>query len=273
MSFRTVLKSSGLALILLVTLPAVASAHRHGGGVVIHSPYYWGWGAGYAAWGPGWGYTNVYPMADRTHGALDLDVSPERAEVYIDGELVGKADDFDGFPDYLWLEQGTYDVVIFSPGFQTIARQITIYAGQVIDVDDDMTPGVETRPEDLASKSTVRRDERLRRDRENEEYVRRSERSDRGSYSERSAEGPRTLDARGEPGRARVSVQPSDASVYLDGRFLGTGGELSRLRSGLILDAGEHELEVVRPGFESATRSFSVAAGDEVSLSISLDEE
>ena len=59
------------------------------------------------------------------------------------------------------------------------------------------------------------------------------------------------LDARGEPGSVRLEIEPDDASVYLDGRFLGTGRELARLRSGLIVDPGEHMLEVVRPGRRS----------------------
>ena len=121
---------------------------------------------------PGWGYTSVYPAVGATHGALDLDVSPESAQIYVDGQLVGVADDFDGFPDFLWLEKGTYDVVIFAPGFQTLARQYSVYGGMVIDIEDALVPGQETLPENLVSKSTVNREERLRRDRENEEQVR-----------------------------------------------------------------------------------------------------
>jgi hypothetical protein len=214
-------------------------------------------------------------MADRTHGALDLDVTPEQAQVYIDGQLAGKADDFDGFPDFLWLENGTYDVVLFHAGFQTIARQMTIYGGQVIDVEDRMTPGQETLPEDLVSKSTERRDERLRRDRELEQEVDGSEPGEVDERQEwrRSPEAREELDARGEPGRAILKVEPEDASVYLDGRFLGTGRELSRLRSGLIVDPGDHEIEAVRPGRESAKINFSVSPGKEAYLVLELKPE
>ncbi len=98
--------------------------------------YYGGYG-GYGYYGaPGWGYTSVYPAVGATHGALDLDVSPESAQIYVDGQLVGIADDFDGFPDFLWLEKGTYDVAIFAPGFQTLARQYSVYGGMVIDIED-----------------------------------------------------------------------------------------------------------------------------------------
>ncbi|MCP4661949.1 MAG: hypothetical protein GY856_41630, partial [bacterium] len=46
-------------------------------------------------------------------GALDLDIDPEEAQIYLDGELIGTADNFDGFPEFLWLEEGTYDLVFY----------------------------------------------------------------------------------------------------------------------------------------------------------------
>ena len=242
----------------------------------------YGYYGSYGGYG-GYGYTSVYPAVGATHGALDLDVSPEGAQIYVDGNLVGIADDYDGYPNYLWLEKGTYDVVIFAPGFQTIARQYSVYGGMIIDVNDSMVPGQETLPQDLVSKSTVNREERLRRDRENEAQVRAYEEA-QGGRNEPSgpADGARAqgapavsdrLDARGEPGSLKLEIEPDDASVYLDGRFLGTGRELARLRSGLIVDVGEHRIEVVRPGRQSEEQTFSVRAGEEVSLAIELDEK
>jgi hypothetical protein len=281
-STATVVRSNSRLLVglmlLAATLFALPPAAEAGHRAYCARPYYgyggwgygnWGWGGYWGPWGGWGGYTVVYPMAGRDHGALDLDVTPERAQVYVNGQLAGEADDFDGFPDFLWLENGTYDIAIYHPGFQTIARQITIYGGQVIDVGDRMTPGQETLPEDLVSKSTVNRDERIRRDRETEEEVEAGEREWRRQQAEESDE----LDARGEPGRAIVHVTPGDASIYLDGRFLGTGHELSRLRSGLIVDPGEHRLEAVRPGHESMNRSFEVDPGEEIELVLELAPE
>ena len=70
-----------------------------------------------------------------------------------------------------------------------------------------------------------------------------------------------------------VTVQPDDASVYLDGRFLGTGRELAALRSGLIVDPGEHRVEVVRPGHQSAERTIDVESGRLLHVQIELDED
>jgi hypothetical protein len=239
---------------------------------------YWGWYWGpYASWyWPWWwdrpyggyGYGSPgYGRSEDALGALDLDLAPERAEVYVDGERIGLADDFDGFPTYLWLPRGTYDLVFYRDGYETIARQYSVYPGVVIDVEDRMVPGDSVRPEDLASKSTVNRDERLRRDRE-----RAAEAPGRRPYRPEAApEEP--YDVRGEPGRVALQVLPEDASVYLDGRFVGTGGELARLHAGLIVDPGSHRLEVVRPGYDTQETQFEVEAGEEVTVEVDLERE
>jgi hypothetical protein len=256
---------------------------------IWNSPWYWGGGYGY----PYSTSVTVYPNGQYGNlGALDLDLAPERVEVYVDGQRVGVADDFDGFPTYLWLEQGTYDVVFYMPGFKTLARQYSIYPGLIIDVEDTLEPGDAVRPEDLATKTHERRDARVLEDRQREQqYRERGSRprplAPRQDWRERAPGAPgapgavieprqgddQSRDVRGEPGTLRLRVEPSDASIYLDGRFIGTAEELSDLRSGLIVDAGTHRLEVVRPGWRSETRSFEAVAGDDVEVEIELDEQ
>jgi hypothetical protein len=244
----------------------------------------WGWYDPWWAYGSYWGYPVAYPgRAFGNFGALDTDVSPERAEVWVDGKKVGLADDFDGFPDYLWLEKGTYDVAIYLPGYKTIARQYTIYPGMVIDVEDRMEAGEAIHPNDLGPTSHVRRDARLQDDQDRAEQLERY-RSERGLEAPEPGPGEEAtevapyepgapLDVRPEPGRISLRVTPDDASVYLDGRFLGTGRELAGLRAGLIVDPGTHKIEVVRPGHESAERTVEVESGREVPVEISLDTD
>jgi hypothetical protein len=211
-------------------------------------------------------------------GALDTDVSPERAEIWVDGKKVGLADDYDGFPTYLWLPKGTYDVVIYLPGYKTIARQYTIYPGLVIDVEDRMERGQETHPLELGPQTHERRDARIRAEQERLQQIEESRRWEEDSRqapepTERVEPSERALDARAEPGRLVLRVEPSDASVYLDGRFLGTGDELDRLRSGLLVDPGSHRVEVVRPGWQSEEETVEIESGGEITLAIELDEE
>jgi hypothetical protein len=241
--------------------------------VQIGGFWYHGWGPGWSArWDPWyprpWGYTTVYPQPGARYGALDTDVSPERAEVWVDGQQVGIADNFDGFPDFLWLPPGTYDVVFYLPGRRTLARQYTVYAGLVIDVEDRLEEGEAVHPLELGPQTHERRDERLRRDRELRDRAAELEWRPRAETA-----APEALDARAEPGRLELGVTPDDASIYLDGRLLGSGRELAALRAGLLVDAGEHVLEFVRPGYQPERRALSVAAGGSERLEVELEPE
>jgi hypothetical protein len=268
--------------------------------------YYQPWAWGFGGWGGHWGPV-VAPAAvvyrDRAAyaqlGAIDFAISPRRAEIYVDGELVGRAADFSGWRDYLWLPRGSYDVVVYHEGYRTLARQVSIYPGQVIRWRDRMERGEAVRPEDLADRSTARREARLQRDRERREAVERLEPSGRGDawrertgtapYPSRTAPGvveppsaaaPEAIeeveiragrdDAEESFGTLRLSVTPQDASVYLDGRFLGTGSELALTGGGLYVEPGQRRLQVVRPGYRQEDVSFQARAGEEQEVRIDL---
>lgn len=274
-----------------------------GHGYGYHYPYRywsdfsWGW---YGYWGwPGYVYYDGYwgdgpygrysrrGYAGRGYdewGALDLDLSPGKTQIFLDGQFIGTADDFDGFPTFLWLEEGTYDLAFYYPGFQTLARQYSIYPGLVIDVEDRLQPGESVRPEDLPAKTHERRDTRLRYDREMAEEAERRAR-ERADWRERAeryeAEEAEEAEESGadrgrrdvgrDTARVKFDISPGDASVYLDGRFVGTGDELARLRSGLIVDRGDHTLEIVRPGRQSHEQRLRVEPGEELEVEVDLE--
>ncbi len=331
-----------------------ALAHGRRPPVSVSIDWHWAW---WPSWV--WSVAGWYPPPAVLYrgpvgalGALDVDISPDRAEVWVDGELVGVADDFDGFPTYLWLTPGTYDVVFYLPNYRTLARQYTIRPGQVIDVEDQLERGESIHPGDLVSRSTERRDERLRRREERyREYLRELEREleslrreletlrreklkSRGAQDEHGSQrqeeerlrglmqeleqeletqrrnlhelqeerleqqlpAERDHSARAEEdlqrtvgelsstptelkkeeqaksgsARVRLIIEPGDASVYLDGRLLGSAAELSRLRDGLLVASGEHLLEVVRPGRQDYVQRFHAQPGSEVALEITL---
>lgn len=313
--------------------PSRSGRGSHGGhgGNNGHGGYYGGgwYGGGYYSypygfwprfwWGVLWDdYPYYYPHGEPGYygrggetGALDLDIYPGRTEVFVDGKPLGKVDAFDGWPRYLWLPKGTYDVVFYLDGYRTIARQITVYPGTVIDIDDRMEEGDSVRPEDLASKTHDRRDDRLRYERERRERLdhgepgddeswrdrvrreriivrddrdddddddddddeeeiemRSDDRGDRGGRSDRDM---REDGGMGDRGRLRLQVEPEDASVYLDGKFVGTGTDLELLRGGLPVSEGEHTLSVVRPGRRSEEREFRIKVGQEIKIEVELD--
>lgn len=246
-----------------------------------HNPWYWRY-PWYWEWWP-----SVHVRADAAYrhdsGAMDLDVRPEKAQIFLDGQYVGRADDYDGFPTYLWLEEGTYDVAFYHPGYETIFRQVTIYPGVVIDFEDRMRPGESIHPEDYGPTSTRRRDARIQRNREKEAAARRAEQRDRWddvTYGSPPARAPSAESQAASPaptgdkvGRLYVAVLPSDAAVYLDGHFLGTAGELGQLSAGLIVEPGEHVVELVRPGYATARQTITVPPGEKVAVERELRQE
>ncbi len=241
-----------------------------------HSYYGFYWGPYYMPAYGGYGRTHY---VDRYMGALDLNVKPKKAQVFIDGEYVGLVKSFDGYPGFLWLEKGTYEISFYLPGYQTLTRSFSVYPGSVVGVKERLEVGEAVLPE-KPQKPRQRRADRPAAHWRDRDYNRDRE-YDRGRYDERDRQGryreqrpdadeEKGRDVRGEPGRVRLTISPEDATVYLDGRLLGSGKELGGLRAGLIVEPGNHLLEVVRPGFESRRLEFQVEEGEEVVLSVQL---
>jgi hypothetical protein len=207
-------------------------------------PYYYGYyGRPYPA------YYNYRASLDM--GAVDLNVKPKKTDVYLEGQLIGRCGEFDGFPGYLWLEEGTYDLVFYRDGFETVHQRVKIFPGVVSEVDFDMRPGESLPVEQVMPpppEPAVAR---------NDDGYRAPPRRERAA-------------ATTDPGRLHFSVDPPDASVYLDGRFLGTGQELARLRAGLMVNPGEHRLAILHPEFTSEEMTLSVEPGEDVDLAVTL---
>jgi len=230
-------------------------------------------------------------VAYEPQGALDLNVKPKDTQVFVNGYYVGTTGDFDGWPRYLWLDEDTYELIFYKDGYETSVKEIAVRRDLVIDVKLRMQPGNSAAPEDLTryrGESDRREDDRYDRDRERydrerddrERYDRDDgDRDDRGRYeveygtttrSESTPAPPEELDARTEAGRVHMTISPPEASVYLDGRFVGIGGELSSVKEGLLMDPGEHRLQIFHPQYETREQTFSVAAGEEVKVEIDL---
>ncbi len=77
----------------------------------------------------------------------------------------------------------------------------------------------------------------------------------------------------GNAARLRLDVSPDDASVYLDGNFLGTARELEQLSAGLVVAPGSHRVEVVRPGYQGEEVHFEGIPGQEVPVEVELEEQ
>lgn len=312
------------ALVAALAAPLAAAPRGHGSGRhgghrgsgrhVIVRPGFWGWGFGwydplwygygYGPYGYGPYYRGYYGRygygMPRNWAVVDTDVSPESARVYLDGQYIGTADDFDGYPDYLYLKRGRYRLEFRLEGFQARTIEVNARPGVKIDVDDKLArvPGaprygsydtpeprggvrrfwgkrndvsVEITDDDDVVAGEERQDryeadedsamERDRSDVEEEEDSReawRSDRSDRPS----SAEAAET--------RLVLDVRPSDASIYLDDRFIGAASELGS-GAGVAVAPGRHTLVVSRPGYRERRIEVDVTRGEAQNVEITLE--
>ena len=307
---RLTLALSITALLLAVAAPPVAadgghsgsryrshSSHRHTGfhiSVGHRSHFGFHRGYGYRYYAPYrhyvyYPYRHYYPYhrygygyyGERYHassyGRLDLNVKPKKTtQVFIDGKYVGVAGNFDGWPDHLWLERDTYELILYNPGYETIVRHVEVQPGVTIDIRETMQPGESSPPEELSTASAKTQKAPTQRygkppQRERAPAHEPGERAAPAEPRRPDPAAPGVLDARGEPARLRLTIAPGDASVYLDGHFLGVASELNERQGGILVDPGEHVLEVVRPGYSSREIQFDAGSGKKLELDIGLE--
>lgn len=289
-NFRSVRRSVIFALAVLVTLatvsPALASSkgrgHHHRGnhghhrsyGHISIAPYFYGpyIGLGYGYYGP-YGHYGYYPgyggygyyRAERL-GGLKLKVKPKDTQVWVNGGLVGQTDNFDGYPGNLWLPEDSYEVILYREGYETVVRNYRLLPGVVVKEKFEMTPGTAVDPKEL----TTFPEPKALEDKEETEPVRYYRPRKRPARKQADvAPGESVYDARQVPGRARLEVQPADASVYLDGEFLGRASNLPG-DAAMELAAGEHVIEAVRPGLRSVEKRFTVKSGETIDVVVRL---
>jgi hypothetical protein len=148
-NWKRAVTAIGSAVVALITLiPGEAFAQRGGGfhrGPVFVgrpayiSPYYgFGFGYGFAPyWGP-WGVPYAFAPPGGIDmgaaliagfGAVDMNVKPGEAEVWIDGKFVAEAKDLDGYPTYLWLPEGAHRIAIYKGGYEKFDEEIDVRRG------------------------------------------------------------------------------------------------------------------------------------------------
>jgi hypothetical protein len=157
-SRRTVVGALALSLLALgVSRDADAHPRGRGHAVVYGGGFYGGYygfnpwfGMG---WGPygGWGgyYPGAYPPGGvdmnaamiAGFGAIELNVKPNRADVWVDGRYVGEARDLDGYPTYLWLADGAHHVQVHKGGFLVFDEQIEVHRGMKTEIKLKLQPG------------------------------------------------------------------------------------------------------------------------------------
>lgn len=264
---------------------------------------YWGpyWGS---YWGPYWGYWGpsvvVYGGGGGggslgRFGVVDADVQPEEAELWLDGKLIGRADDFDGFPDYLYLLAGEYKLELKHPRYEPLSLDLKVRRGQLLQLNDELqlktgrgrldafddgqeigTPlgrffgpngqaiAMARPPEDADDEADVRVDRRDEDEDEDEDVEDREEAAPK-KVEKMPAPPP-------ERARLRWKVTPDDAAVYLDDRYLGTAEDVNASPRGTVTEPGWHTVVVVRPGYKARTFEVESKPGKAIDVVVELEK-
>jgi hypothetical protein len=132
-----------LAAVLMAFPRAAEARGRVGFRGAIVVPGFFGWPhyayGPYFGFGPYWGpYYGPYApggfdpgmAAAAGIGAVDLNVKPGEAEVWVDGRFMAEARDLDGSPRPLWLREGPHHIVIYKGGYRSFDEEVSVAPGQ-----------------------------------------------------------------------------------------------------------------------------------------------
>lgn len=272
-----------LAGVLLIAATAAVPAGAHP----------WGYPSVYVGWNPWWGWPGPYygptTVMPPDLAVMDTDVDPERALVYLDGELIGTADDFDGFPDYLYLEPGTYSVEFKLGGYKSETIKIVARKGRFfpIDIELERVMGEPVaawydQPKGLPRYRVFgprgadgKRVEQVAPDVSMRPEM--SDEDDGEDYDLEEAEEAQAVKASPPPRVPRsaaldLRVTPDNAAVYLDGELVGTAEELRGLQRGLAVPPGRHQIQVMAPGKAARELEVEVGPGEHQQVVVELDD-
>jgi hypothetical protein len=254
-----------LFVLLLLLSPAWAAARGRtrvsvGFGVAFGVPIYHGYGGYYY---PAYYPEDIYyhPPPRPIYAFVDTDIHPEEAEVYLDGKVIGIADDFDGFPGYLAIKPGRHTLVFRQPGFRSLSFNLRLRAGGLVDLDRKLPKLSAGESDDLPPPPPRRRDAGSGR----------LAPPDRRQGS--SEEDPEVLRVEQGFGVLRLMVSPAAAKVMIDGDFFGTGTEISKLHGGIPLRPGEHRIDVTLAGYRKQVVETKIEEDEENAVQIALKRQ
>jgi len=105
-----------------------------GAPVTYYDPYYYPYDDyPYASSAPGYRIPPQGSVAVQPNmGGLSFDITPDTAEVYVDGNYVGEVRQFTSSSQPLGVPAGRHHVELREPGYDVLSFDVDIVAGQVI---------------------------------------------------------------------------------------------------------------------------------------------
>ena len=180
-----------------------------------------------------------------------LEVSPLETEVYVDGRYAGKVSQFHGFWQRLDLPAGRHELTLYLEGYRTMREKVQL--------EPDASYKIKWNMERLAAgESTGPRPEPPRR----------AARAAASQSSPSPPSAPSRPRERSGFGTLTIRVQPTDATVLIDGERWEAPESGTRLA--VQVSEGTHWVEVGKKGFETYSTRVRVHDGEVTRLNVSL---
>ncbi len=206
--------------------------------------------------------------------AVVLHVNPDDAEVLLDGKLIGTAYEFANASNPLKLRSRNHELVIKKQGFKEELVNLHDYSSHNITVrltlledkrhyssrEDRRKPAPKTTGTTRPTAPKTTGTEKTR-----PAYTPQSE-----PVKEPPKAGPETTSFPTKWVKVSLEVEPLEASIYLNGKFWGIAPDTGKIEN-IRLKAGDYSLEVIKPGYKSVKKLFSVKDAD-LKLSIKLQK-
>ncbi len=161
-------------------------------------------------------YEDVHAYRAQGLSAIDVNIVPQSAEISLNGVVMGTAEDFDGFPNFLIVEPGTHTIYARAPGFKSYQVTVHLAPGEQVNLNKRMERG-----EDVIPRKAVE--------------------------AEQTEQQERIVQPDLQPVLLRLTCSDPQASVYVDGVFVGTARQIEGLHGPLQLDPEAAVLAVVSP--------------------------
>jgi len=183
--------------------------------------------------------------------AARLQVTPKETEVYVDGHYAGKVGAFQGFWQRLDVPSGGHELTLYLEGYRTMREKVQL--------EPDASYKIKWNMERLAAgESTGPRPEPPRR----------AARAAASQSSPSPPSAPSRPRERSGFGTLTIRVQPTDATVLIDGERWEAPESGRRLA--VQLSEGTHSVEVGKKGFETYSTRVRVHDGEVTRLNVSL---
>jgi len=214
-------------------------------------------------------------LAQRGGGALKFDVKPKDAEVFVDGYLAGRVENFGGFFQNLPIPAGPHTLTLWRQGYRTVTQEVRVQRGASLKVEfqmmllaagerQDPRPG----PPPMSATYFPRSGEPPQPGQPRAPRAPARPRQPAAPPSPPQPPQPAATAGQSDGARLAIRVQPADAQIFIDGEPWHTSPGTERLV--VQLSPGVHHVEVRKAGFRDFKADVETRSGETATLNVAL---